>query len=66
MIPLMVLPRDLQKRIERMASLSRLLQSFRAWHGLASLYSAHILLVVQPNERNVFDQRLLEYQLFES
>ena len=28
--------------------------------------SAHILFVVQPNERNVFDQRLLEYQLFET
>ena len=35
-----------------------------AWLNL--LNSAHILFVVQPNERNVFDQRLLEYQLFES
>jgi hypothetical protein len=62
----MVLPRDSQKRIERTASRSRLLRSLRGWHVLASLYSARILLVVQPNERNVFDQRLLEYQLFES
>lgn len=28
--------------------------------------SAHVLFVVQPNERNIFDQRMLEYQLFES
>ncbi|KAF8272610.1 hypothetical protein EI94DRAFT_1769707 [Lactarius quietus] len=35
-------------------------------HGAYGVADAHILLVVQPNERNVFDQRLLEYQLFES
>jgi hypothetical protein len=28
--------------------------------------SAYVLFVVQPNERNVFDQRLLEYELLES
>ncbi|TFY79180.1 hypothetical protein EWM64_g4830 [Hericium alpestre] len=39
--------------------------------GLAEAYkaygqpSASILFVVQPNERNVFDQRLLEYELLE-
>ena len=27
---------------------------------------AYVLFVVQPDERNVFDQRLLEYQLVES
>ena len=28
--------------------------------------SAHILFVVEPHERNIFDQRLLEYQLSDS
>jgi hypothetical protein len=32
---------------------------------LDSGYSARILFVVQPNERNVFDQRWLEYDLLE-
>ena len=30
------------------------------------IYSARVLFVVQPNERNIFDQRILEYQLFEA
>ena len=65
MIPLMALPGDLQKPIEHTAFL-RKSQTSRSWHGFSLLHSAHILLVVQPNERNVFDQRLLEYKLFES
>jgi hypothetical protein len=32
---------------------------------LDSGYSGRILFVVQPNERNVFDQRWLEYDLLE-
>ncbi|KAH9015705.1 glutathione synthase [Lactarius hengduanensis] len=35
-------------------------------HRAYGVSNAHILVVVQPDERNVFDQRLLEYQLFES
>ncbi|KAH9960106.1 glutathione synthase [Russula dissimulans] len=35
-------------------------------HRAYGLPAAYVLFVVQPNERNVFDQRLLEYQLFES
>lgn len=35
-------------------------------HRAYGVSNAHILIVVQPDERNVFDQRLLEYQLFES
>ena len=34
--------------------------------GIQPCNSAHILFVVEPHERNIFDQRLLEYQLFES
>ncbi|KAJ8583402.1 hypothetical protein M405DRAFT_917783 [Rhizopogon salebrosus TDB-379] len=34
--------------------------------GLAKAHGAvHILFVVQPNKRNMFDQRWLEYELFE-
>ena len=39
--------------------------TFCSQHDLTSLNSAHILFVVQPHERNVFDQRLLEYKLCE-
>ncbi|KAI0265685.1 glutathione synthase [Gloeopeniophorella convolvens] len=35
-------------------------------HGVYGNPDAHILFVVQPNERNIFDQRLLEYELLES
>ncbi|KAF8488207.1 glutathione synthase [Russula emetica] len=35
-------------------------------HRAYGVPDAHVLFVVQPNERNVFDQRMLEYQLFES
>lgn len=34
-------------------------------HSHSPLFSAYILFVVQPNERNVFDQRWLEYELLE-
>ncbi|KAG1727093.1 uncharacterized protein EDB91DRAFT_1135652 [Suillus paluster] len=34
-------------------------------HGAYGLPDARILFVVQPNERNVFDQRWLEYELLE-
>ena len=35
------------------------------FHSHSHLCSAYILFVVQPNERNVFDQRWLEYKLLE-
>ncbi|KAI0292396.1 glutathione synthase [Russula brevipes] len=35
-------------------------------HRAYGVPDAHVLFIVQPHERNVFDQRLLEYQLFES
>ncbi|KAI0292200.1 glutathione synthase [Multifurca ochricompacta] len=35
-------------------------------HRAYGISNAHVLFVVQPNERNIFDQRLLEYQLFQS
>ncbi|KAH9960349.1 glutathione synthase [Lactifluus volemus] len=35
-------------------------------HRAYGVSNAQVLFVIQPNERNVFDQRLLEYQLFES
>ncbi|KAI0058239.1 glutathione synthase [Artomyces pyxidatus] len=34
-------------------------------HKAYGVPSARVLFVVQPNERNVFDQRLLEYELFQ-
>ncbi|KAI0276758.1 glutathione synthase [Russula aff. rugulosa BPL654] len=35
-------------------------------HRAYGVPDAQVLFVVQPNERNIFDQRILEYQLFES
>jgi glutathione synthase len=43
-----------------------LLEVFQMLRDLNLYDSAHILFVVEPHERNVFDQRLLEYQLLES
>ena len=35
------------------------------FHSHSLLCSAYILFVIQPNERNVFDQRWLDYELLE-
>lgn len=34
-------------------------------HFYLPLFSAYILFVIQPNERNIFDQRWLDYELLE-
>ncbi|KAJ7074207.1 glutathione synthase [Mycena amicta] len=42
-----------------------LVEGLAAAHAAYGTTSAKILFVVQPGERNVFDQRLLEYELLE-
>ncbi|KAI0345594.1 glutathione synthase [Trametopsis cervina] len=44
---------------------SGLAEGLAAAHQAYGVPSAHILFVVQDNERNVFDQRWLEYELLE-
>ncbi|THH29366.1 hypothetical protein EUX98_g4820 [Antrodiella citrinella] len=43
-----------------------LAKGLAAAHTAYGVSTARILFVVQPNERNVFDQRFLEYELLES
>jgi glutathione synthase len=40
-------------------------QKSRFSYYLFDHYSAVIVMIVQPAERNIFDQRWIEYQLFE-
>ncbi|KAF7974301.1 hypothetical protein HWV62_12452 [Athelia sp. TMB] len=47
-------------------TISGLAQGLAAAHTAYGASSAYILFVAQPNERNVFDQRLLEYALLET
>jgi len=44
---------------------SGLAEGLAAAHKAYGVLEARILFVVQPNERNVFDQRFLEYELLE-
>ncbi|KAI6140616.1 glutathione synthase [Pisolithus tinctorius] len=44
---------------------ARLAEGLAEAHKAYGVPSAYILFVVQPNERNVFDQRWLEYELLE-
>ncbi|KAI6039646.1 hypothetical protein EDC04DRAFT_2683650 [Pisolithus marmoratus] len=44
---------------------ARLAAGLAEAHKAYGVPNAYILFVVQPNERNVFDQRLLEYELLE-
>ncbi|KIL67776.1 hypothetical protein M378DRAFT_72735 [Amanita muscaria Koide BX008] len=46
-------------------TLSTIAEGLAAAHSAYNVQSAWILFVVQPNERNVFDQRWIEYELFD-
>ena len=60
------LGRSLSAQVEQSVPLERNITDFLQLARLSFLHSAHILLVLQPNKWNIFDQHLLEYKFFKS